>query len=95
MNYESEIPNDKLFQIEMNLDGKDGNEEELFNREHSNTLIEHPHLLDEQSKLIDEEVNDNIIRERNEEIKQLTNDVSILAEIFNTIQHMIHDQGID
>ena len=43
----------------------------------------------------DEEVKANILRERNEEIKQITNDVSILSEIFQTIQHMIHDQGLD
>ena len=47
------------------------------------------------TSLSDEELNASILRERNEEIKQITNDVGILSEIFQTIQHMIHDQGLD
>lgn len=57
------------------------NDDELFE-------LEHPHFTDA-------DVEANIIKERNEDIKQITNDVSILSEIFQTIQHMIQEQGID
>jgi hypothetical protein len=53
------------------------------------------HFYHDENHAVNEEVDANIIKERNEEIKQTTKDISILSEIFQTLQHMIHDQGID
>lgn len=36
-----------------------------------------------------------IIKERNTEIKAIAHDVSIISEIFHTIQNMVLDQGLD
>lgn len=36
-----------------------------------------------------------ILQERNTEIKKIAHDISIISEIFHTIQNMVLDQGLD
>jgi t-SNARE complex subunit (syntaxin) len=62
---------------------------EEFAVEHQNE----EHLTNEH--LTNEQVDATIVKERNEEIKQITKDVGTLSEVFHTIQHMLLDQGID
>ena len=51
--------------------------------------------MEEQNKQLLNEVDIQIIEERNRDIQLLANDVSIISELFYSVQHLIWEQGID
>lgn len=81
-----------------NLEKIDEEDDQHVNNNLGNNNLVQMQIIDEhlyENRIVDEEVNTNIIKERNEAIKQISNDVGILSEIFQTIQHMIHEQGFE